>query len=285
MSSWKDIIETAHPCWNGYRGLLEMLPGDPFPGPDILSDALPGEAVSAGGAPIRFVPAASLHDVDYEPYIYRTGQVSTREDNLHDLFNAVVWCRFPRLKSTFNALHFEHMDDAKHGRRGPLRDALTLLDESGVIVAGSDPGVLNALARNEWSSAFVTQRASWPEKLQVFVCGHAVLEKFLAPYKSITAHALLLHCPDRLPAEDLDRLLAALLEQPGRFSSTADLSPLPLMGIPGWWTGGPQDRSFYADNTVFRPPPKNRVPAPVYSLAGTGSSGDPGHMQDPPASS
>jgi hypothetical protein len=266
MNSWNDGIETAHPCWNGYRGLLETLSGQTFPGPDILSDALPGQAVSAGGEPIRFVPAADLPGVDYEPCIYRTGRVSTREENRHDLFNALVWCRFPRLKSALNALHVEHMDDAGPGRRGQLRDAVTLLDESGMIVAGSDLNLLQALARRDWSNAFVAHRASWSENLHVFVCGHAVLEKFLAPYKSITAHALLLHCPRRVPAEDLDRSLAAFLGQTGRFRSTADLSPLPLMGIPGWWTGGAQGLSFYADETVFRPPPENRPPAPVHSL-------------------
>ena len=34
----------------------------------------------------------------------------------------------------------------------------------------------------------------------------------------------------------------------------ADLAPLPLMGIPGWWTSGDQDDRFYADRAVFRPP-------------------------------
>ena len=33
--------------------------------------------------------------------------------------------------------------------------------------------------------------------------------------------------------------------------STADFSPLPVLGVPGWWPN--QDQTFYQDLTVFRP--------------------------------
>ncbi|MFZ9315588.1 MAG: DUF3025 domain-containing protein [Burkholderiaceae bacterium] len=33
--------------------------------------------------------------------------------------------------------------------------------------------------------------------------------------------------------------------------STKDLTPLPLMGIPGWWKGN-ADPCFYEDQTIFR---------------------------------
>ena len=32
--------------------------------------------------------------------------------------------------------------------------------------------------------------------------------------------------------------------------STADYTPLPVLGIPGWWPE--QDAAFYADSSVFR---------------------------------
>ena len=33
--------------------------------------------------------------------------------------------------------------------------------------------------------------------------------------------------------------------------TTAGFTPLPVLGVPGWWPG--QDRDFYLDTTVFRP--------------------------------
>ena len=33
--------------------------------------------------------------------------------------------------------------------------------------------------------------------------------------------------------------------------STASFTPLPVLGVPGWWEG--QDEAFYADAAVFRP--------------------------------
>jgi len=53
---------------------------------------------------------------------------------------------------------------------------------------------------------------------------------------------------------------------------SADLSPLPLMGIPGWWAGGPQDQSFYDDQSVFRPAASHHVIAPIH---------DTGHLENP----
>jgi hypothetical protein len=112
------------------------------------------------------------------------------------------------------------------------------------------------------------------------VCGHAILEKFLDPYKSVTAHALLLHTPDLLSVDELDRALGKSLARPGWLNSPSGLSPLPLMGIPGWWVAGEQDDDFYDDHEVFRPAPGHKPPAPVHRLAGTFASPDPGHMKN-----
>ena len=47
--------------------------------------------------PVRFVPHESRPRGEaYEAFIARTGCVPTR-DNLHDLFNALVWLTFPLL--------------------------------------------------------------------------------------------------------------------------------------------------------------------------------------------
>ena len=254
MQDWKAHIDLEHPCWDGYRERIHRLDENAFPGPGALSGLLPSGLTGAGGKNIRFRAAAEIPGVAYEKHIHQTGEVSTREDCWHDLFNALAWCRFPRLKSAMNEVHYRHLGEEIDGRRGPQRDALTLLDESGVIVTSPDPALLEALFARDWQRAFVGQREAWAST-GVAVCGHAILEKFLQPYKSLTAHALYLHLDKPMRAVELDGMLAEALLEGTLLRSPRDLSPLPLMGIPGWWTGGAQDAEFYADRNVFRPPP------------------------------
>ena len=252
MGDWKTRLNLDHPCWNGYRVLVRRLPDARFPGPNELNRLLlPGQA-NAAGKPLRFRPAAGLPGVAYEKHIYETGEISTRQDSWHDLFNALVWCRFPELKAAMNAVHYRHLDEEKNGRRGPRRDALTLLDESGVIVASAEPSLLDALRARDWEAAFVAHRDAW-NHAGLMVCGHAILEKFLAPYKALTAHALLLPLAEAACAADIDARLAREIAHDERLLAPSDLSPLPLMGVPGWWTEGAQDGAFYADRGVFRP--------------------------------
>jgi hypothetical protein len=266
MNHWKSLIDPDLACWNGYRELIADLPGEAFPGPGILGHMLPPDTTSRSGLPIQFIPASRLPGVQYEKHIYETGEVSTRKNNWHDLFNALVWCRLPKLKAAMNLLHYENLGREKDGCRGKVRDALTLLDESGVIVAGSNPDLLQALVSRDWNAAFVTNQSAWRTELRVLICGHAILEKFLKPYKSITAHALILHTPEPASAEQLDSLLAALLNDERLVDSTACLSPLPLMGIPGWWSADEQDGVFYDDRDVFRPAAVSMTPAPIYQV-------------------
>jgi len=252
MPDWKASIDPGRPPWAAYRDLLDALPGDGWPDTERLTRLLPPGVRTRSGHPVRFVPAQRLPGVEYERHIHETGQVSTRR-NAHDLFNALVWCRLPRFKAALNAAHYAHLDAQSGGRRGPRRDALTLLDESGVIVVGAGPALRGALLARDWPRAFVELRDAWGA-VRVVVCGHAILEKFLQPYKALTAHALYLADAGPATAPALDRRLAALLSDGQRIRSPADLAPLPLMGIPGWWPGGAQDAAFYADRAVFRPP-------------------------------
>jgi len=260
------------PFWDDYRPFLRRLHGRDQPKPMELSSWLPPNVRSGGGRPLRFVPSAEIPGVAYERHIFETGEVSTREDNWHDLFNALVWCRLPRLKAAMNAVHHAHLNEQQDGRRGPRRDALTLLDESGVIIASRDKSLLQALACRDWMRSFVELSDSWRQDTRAIICGHALLEKFLAPYKSITAHSLLLQVvsPGRSLSSETtlgwldrnlgERLALDLCKSPG------DMSPIPLTGIPGWWADGPQDRQFYDDPTVFRSAPDDFQPAPIHLI-------------------
>ena len=213
---------------------------------------MPAGLESASGAPIRFVPAGELPGVDYESHIYHSGEISTREASWHDLFNALAWCRFPRLKAAMNRCHQREMQqDASHRNR--MRDALTLLDESGALVVSSSEQLLNAIAERKWQQAFRDLREDW-NAARIAICGHALLEKFLQPYKAMTAHIVLVHASTDPADDELDSLLSSRLLNGGLMKTPRDLGPLPLMGIPGWWPAGAQDEEFYSDTDVFRIP-------------------------------
>jgi hypothetical protein len=266
------------PCWQDYLPAFDLLRGNDFPGCDQLNDLLSEELCSGSGHLIRFVPSTGLPEGGYEERVHTTGLVSTRPENWHDLFNALVWFRFPHINSAMNTLHFEAARSHSGGNRGKLRDALTLLDESGVLVYSSRPELLRSIAARRWDEAFQTQqphrdRTCWASEIQLAVTGHALLEKYLKPYKSMTAQALLIcvdtelmNLPRKVQIDKLDKGIAKALLAGRLQSGTRCLSPLPLAGIPGWWPEKKIDENFYADLQVFRLPPADLVATPLLRL-------------------
>jgi hypothetical protein len=262
-------FDPALPCWRDILPFLDRLSGNGFPSCDQLNALLPGSVTSAGGHAIRFADSRELGDDGYEHRIYTTGQVSTRPESWHDLFNALMWMCFPAIKTAMNSLHYHAGASLKSGSRGRLRDALTLFDECGVLVFSDDLGVLQSLAERKWQDAF-------SNSVGMALCGHAMLEKFLSPYKSMTAKALLIHVDDdfmKLPRQAaldlLDRKLAHQMHNGLVLTKPACLSPLPLAGVPGWWPASEQEsEGFYEDLQVFRPPPRKLTPARVCDFTG-----------------
>lgn len=203
------------------------------------------QALNACGGGGRFVPQVALPAGEgYEAFVHRSGQVPTR-DNLHDLFNGLVWLGQPALKARLNELHRQGLAQPQaSGRRGALRDALTLFDESGALLQGPE-AVRAALTAHDWRRAFVDEAKAWAG-MTVLVVGHALLEKLaIAPRKSHTAHAW---WGDPLSASAGDWARKPFLA-------------LPVHGIPGWWPSV-QDEGFYADASVFRPPKALRRAGP-----------------------
>lgn len=272
MGLSKIRVNSNQPWWADYLPLLEKLEGEQITPCEQLNALLPEGLKSETGKPIRFVPSTELDDGPYEQRIYTTGQVSTRPDNWHDLFNALVWMRFPRIKIAMNTLHFHNWPEQTDGTRGQVRDALTLFDECGVIVFSRRRDLLDALAGRRWTDAFTAE--DFRNEVGLSISGHAMLEKYLAPYKSMTAKALLVQTgpafPElsreemlvRLDREISERMLAGTL-----MTKPACLTPLPLAGVPGWWPEDEQkDPGFYDDATVFRPPPANLVAVAALEL-------------------
>jgi hypothetical protein len=184
----------------------------------------------------------------YESHIALTGRVPTRS-NRHDLFNALVWLVFPRTKARLNALQATAIERAGVGAiRGLLRDATTVFDENGVVLVTRDERVIDDLRAKRWCDVFVAHRPAWSE-VGVRIFGHALLDKLVAPYKAITAHALAVALAPTATLEDVDR---ALTERLGERLNSADFAPFPVLGIPGWCDAN-QDAAYYDDASVFRP--------------------------------
>ena len=213
------------------------------------------------GLPLKFITQEELPDGQaYEAHISVTGQVPTR-DNLHDFFNALVWLTFPAIKKQLNALQAAQIAALGVGKsRGSARDAATIFDENAalLVVENSPEGValVTALREHDWHSAFVVQASKFGKIAEVWCFGHALMEKLVHPYKAITAHtrvilveAAYFQLAASARRAQLDQLMSAQLAE--QVLSTADYTPLPVLGIPGWWPQ--QDPGFYADQQVFRP--------------------------------
>lgn len=209
---------------------------------------------NAAGRVIRFAAPEAAGASAYEAHIALTGEVPTR-DNLHDVFNALVWLSFPRTKARLNALQAQAIAATGIGaQRGPMRDAATLIDENAVLLVTPRADIVEALQRHDWRALFVDRRAAWGSEVRAVVFGHALMEKLTAPYKAITAHAL----PVRLAAD------ASLADIDGRVAASLDttlaprqLLPLPVLGIPGWADN--DEPAYYDDAAVFRPASRRRT--------------------------
>ena len=223
-----------------------------------LVDALNADARLAGptlqAGRLRFVPQCELPDGEaYESFIARTACVPTRDD-VHDLFNGLIWLAHPAIKRRLNELQAgQIVRGLTEGRRGAVRDALTLFDENAALWQA--PAVLvDALRQRDWYTLFVTQRAAWADaRLSLF--GHALIEKLTHPRKPITAHVWVLPLGRDDPGgaglgmEAQALLLDALT--PERLVLREHL-PLPVLGVPGWWPANERP-DFYDDAAVFRP--------------------------------
>lgn len=205
-------------------------------------------ALTRNAPGIRFVEAGCLPEGrPYESFVRDTGTVPSR-DNLHDFFKGIAWHLFPQTKRHLNHLQADAIArNGIAGRRGPLRDAITLFDENGAVFS-APPALLDALRMRDWHALFVTHRDVWAQA-RLWLFGHALVEKLVTPRKDITAHVLCapqgLHEPAQVDAWMCGELDAGTLER-------KPFSPLPILGVPGWWAPN-EAPDFYCDATVFRP--------------------------------
>ena len=261
---WTEAQERlAAPMFAPLQAGLARLPRERWPTHDELSAAAHG-IETASGRGLRFVPPARPGEGErrsYEGRVFATGEVPTRPCNWHDLFNALAWLAYPRTKARINAQHVAILEEGgaeEALRRGPERDALTLFDEGGVIVASSSPQLLSLVADREWKELFWRRRAEHAAGLAFFAFGHALYEKGLAPYPGIVAKTVFVRVDElffALPAQArvarADEAAAEHFSNRVRFATPRAMPPLPVLGIPGWHPDTERE-SFYDDASHFR---------------------------------
>ena len=233
----------AHPVFAGLRDVRDLLASPEWPSIAALETrlALPGKHLVEQDATLL---TDGLH---YEVRIAQ-GRIATRADNWHDLFNALVWARYPQLKQALNVQQCRHIASMPPGQRNRAQAALTQFDETGVIVRVRHHTLLAAWDAHDWRALFESRYWLSGDIAIAAVFGHALMEQALLPGRRLVGKCVVVH--GEVDGACVDAVAAAIAE--GRaVTDPLQLRPLPLAGIPGWHQG--QDAAFYADAEYFRP--------------------------------
>jgi len=248
-----------------WRDEFTWLDADVFPAIDELDALLPKDS------PWRFIEQTSalLDDgLHYEQRIAR-GAIPTRADNWHDLFNALIWLRYPQVKAALNGRQIAEIAVVGTKQRSRAQCALTHFDEAGVIVLLRDPGLLALWDAHDWHALFWRERGAWSDgRIGVEVFGHALLEHALSPQQLLVGKCIaVLDSSSALTRKAAVRRVAAAIASGEALNDPQDLRPLPLSGIPGWHADcGEED--FYQRGACFRPlRAGRRYPAPLFAPA------------------
>jgi len=200
----------------------------------------------------------------YEEFIFATGKVPTRSENWHDLFGALIWCLFPKSKMALNQRHQQEIGLHGKAQRSPVRHRLTLLDECGVLLCyrAEAADIVQQLKSHQWQQAMFINRDSWlgqAPQLEPMIFGHAIYEMATRPYLGLTAKLW----PMLVPAEFsdwpllqriafIDEQLSVQISNNSLAEFQQQLTPLPLLGVPGWYAENCQ-QGFYLNTDYFRP--------------------------------
>lgn len=248
LAAFKD----GWPNLDDYQALLAECPE-----PILAQNGIPLKIVAQGSR------AVSLEE-QYASRIYLTGEIQTRIGNWHDFFQLLTWLIFPKTKAAINAIHHQAAAErfanaTEHGRRSPIENMLSLFDEGGAIVACSDENLLQMIRDFDWKNLFWQHRAALIDKMNCILFGHALYEKALTPYIGMTANSVLLPVNSDFfyktmdeKIKTIDELLSRVFLDDGYYRDTQALSPLPILGMPGWDAHNVHE-SYYANTRYFRP--------------------------------
>ena len=204
------------------------------------------------------IDPASLYDVR----IAQHGELPTRADDWHDFFNVLAFAAWPRSKWALHTrqsrlLRGRIAADARRlpGARTREQDALTLLDEGGVIVAceaNAYAALRPCIAARDPDFAAVVARSVAKGETQLVPFGHALFEHLAAGLPCPLAIAQLVPI-SRAPTEHeitadrslraawldaLDRALCEQLSDPAQFLMPSGVKGLVLDDYPAPFAQG-----------------------------------------------
>lgn len=244
-------------AWHEFAALLEA---HDWPSVDAFAAYLRADTRMRFVVQTRELMADGLH---YEQRIAVRGVIATREHNWHDLFNALIWLRFPDLKRALNARQAAEIDHVGPRQRSRAQYALTHFDEAGVVVGLRDPALLALWDAHDWHGLFWRERAAWRDgRIEVVVFGHALLEHALNPERLLVGKALAVALPQGMPMDASVHACASAIGDGRLLRDPLELRPLPLSGIPGWDPDGDAE-NFHLQAPCYQPLRAGRVyPAP-----------------------
>ncbi len=195
----------------------------------------------------------TLGALDYERRVH-AGEIPTR-DLAHDWYNGLVWLYFPQAKQQINTHHIvdsQRLIAQSSNGRSRFRDALTLFDESGAVLLTTDAALLSALLNHDWQALFAKNRSVWAGRARVLIVGHGLLDSMHRPHKGLCAKVI----PVLVPRVDLgaNELQVLLLKLVDEIRDSGNFSPMPVMGVPGWFDES-NASGFYSDTSVYRAKP------------------------------
>ncbi len=220
------------------------------------------QIASATQCPVSFIAASAMDAaVAYESQIIAQREVPTRM-NHHDLLNALMWVTYPNAKWAISQQHLavvQTRGEIEKKQRSPRRDALTGFDESGVVVLSSQPALLQMIRDFKWSELFVDYREVVQKNARLHIFGHGLYEALHSPHIGLTGKAILINTPQTLidasfteQTQFTDQYLLQMLSDATMLANARALSPLPLLGWPGWFSAN-EDAAFYNNTQYFRP--------------------------------
>lgn len=254
LEPWADKFCQFKEGWPELKDYQFIL--DELPKPILTQSGQALKIVEQDGKPGHFTE-------HYAPRIYLSGEIQTRTENWHDFFQFLTWFMFPKTKAVINAIHIPAAQsriekETDLGRRSPIENMLSLFDEGGGVILCSDDSMLQLIRDFKWKELFWHRRDELESKLKLVTFGHALYEKGLSPYVGMTANCILFHVDQKIVLQNnqqqldwIDSMLSKLFNAGEPYKKPKDLSPFPLLGLPGWDRNN-ETEIYYDNDTYFR---------------------------------
>jgi hypothetical protein len=256
-----DLRRFEAPIFDDFRRHASWWNDAAPPSFEAMNAALDAAIHPHSGAALRFVeqtPALLDDGLHYEQRIYERGEIATRADNWHDLFNALIWIEHGAIKAALNARQVADIARLGKTERSRAQCALTQFDEAGAVVLLRDPALLQRWDAHDWHGLFWQERAAWNDgRAKAIVFGHALLEHALQPHPVHTAKGIAVQIEANGKAggattASICAQVAAAIATGKLLNDPQDSRPLPLSGLPGWHPDALRE-SFFLEAPCFRP--------------------------------